>query len=116
MLEKGKIHYDEKGYPRCHICGKSFKKVLTHVWQKHGMNEKEYKKEFELDAGKGIICQETREKLQQSIKSNYDVVVKQNLIKGGKSNRFTEGSAGRTRDKIRLQTKLVLKDNFMGGR
>lgn len=119
MLEPGKVHYDEKGNPRCHICGKSYKKVLSHVWQKHGMSAEEYKKKFGLDLNKGLICEETRKTLQQHIKNNYNKVVTENLINKGKNTRFEKGSKGRTADQVSLQTLNRLKGSFKdypGGR
>ena len=38
------IAYSPDGKPICHICGKAYKKPLTHAWQIHGLTEKEYKK------------------------------------------------------------------------
>lgn len=113
MLEKGKVHYDDRGYPRCHVCGKSFKKVLTHVWQKHGMSADEYKEHYGLDAGKGIICDDTRAKLRAAVSRNYDKVVVENLLNKNEATQFKPGSGGRTRDKVRLQTKLVLVNNII---
>jgi hypothetical protein len=106
----GEVKYDDKGLPLCHICGKSFRKLLNHVWQKHGIYEKEYKLTFGLDTGKGICCQETRERLQQAIKDNYDIVVSDNLLKNGSRTRFKSGGMGRTRDKLSEQSRRRLSD------
>lgn len=76
---------------------------MAHVWQTHGIYEKDYKKEFGLNVSKGLICNETKERLQKSVAKHYDKVVEKNLIKGGEKSRFRLGSMGRTRDKLSLQ-------------
>lgn len=111
----GEVTYDVKGNPVCHICGKSFKKVLSHVWQKHGISAKEYKYMFGLDTKKGIASEDTREKLRKSVKNNYDVVVEKNLNKRGKISRFSKGYKGRTRDMISEQTMRRLVDRIERG-
>ncbi|MFW5962663.1 MAG: MucR family transcriptional regulator [bacterium] len=70
------VKYDDRGYPICHICGKAYKKILTHVWQFHDLSEKEYKKKFGLDKYKGIVAEFTKKKLQKSVKEHYELVVK----------------------------------------
>ena len=48
----GEVKYDEMGRPICHICGRAFDKLLTHVKQRHKMDPEQYKKMFELQAEK----------------------------------------------------------------
>ena len=108
----GEVKYDYRGYPICHICGKSFKKLLSHVWQKHGLTAYEYKKQFGLDTTKGIIYEGTRKKLQKSVSRHYNLVVIKNLIKGGEKTRFKEGSKGRTKDQVSEQTRKMLSDHI----
>ena len=49
LPEIGEIKYSpNKGYPICHICGISLKKILNHVQQKHNITAIEYKKMFGL--------------------------------------------------------------------
>lgn len=110
------VQYDDKGYPICHICGRAYKKLLSHVWQKHGMTEKEYKEKFGLDRYKGIIAPITKNKLQIAVKKHYSLVVEQNLIKGGLKTRFTKGMEGRTIDKCSPQTLYRLKTRQLNGK
>ncbi len=112
----GKVEYSEDGKVICHICGKSFNKLLTHVWQAHGLSEKEYKLKFGLDLYKGLISENTKLKLQEAVKNNYDLVVTQNLVKNGKKSRFEKGSSGRTIDKISPQTYERLKNQWWSGK
>jgi len=76
------------------------------------MDPDEYKRIFELNRGKGVVSEKTRTILQQHVKDNYDVVVLENLTNKGAETRFKNGDPGRTKDKVRLQTKNVLTNNF----
>ena len=106
----GEVTYDNNGLPICHICRKSYRKLLSHVWQRHDLSEKEYKRQFGLDLYNGIIAESTRTKLQKSVRDNYDLVVAENLIKSGQDTRFIGGGKGRTIDKVSPQTLDRLKN------
>lgn len=103
LPKKGEVEYSPDGLVICHICGRAYKKLMAHVWQVHGIYEKDYKKEFGLNISRGLICDETKEKLQNSVAKHYEKVVEKNLIKGGEKSRFKFGGIGRTRDKLSLQ-------------
>lgn len=103
LPKKGEVKYAPDGLVICHICGRAYKKLMAHVWQTHGIYEKDYKREFGLNVSKGLICDETKERLQKSVERHYEKVVEKNLIKGGKKSRFRLGSIGRTRNKLSLQ-------------
>jgi hypothetical protein len=89
------IEYDLDGLPICEICGKSFKKLCSHVVQKHNISSREYKIQNWLDIWKWICCQSTRQSLQEHIKKNYDLVVTQNLISKWEQTRFKDWSTRR---------------------
>lgn len=112
LPNKGEIGYAPDGKVVCHICGKAFDKVLKHAYQYHGILAVEYKKEFGLDLGKGLISDSTKRKHQIAVKKHYDVVVHQNLIKNGEKTRFTKGSYGRPKEKVSLQCYKELSDRF----
>lgn len=107
--ELGIIRYDENGQPICEICGKSFKRLLSHVRQKHFIDEREYKTTYGLDLRKGICSQESSERSRIAVMNNYDKCVVRNLLKGGEKSRFKDGSKGRTKDKVSEQTRIRLK-------
>lgn len=48
MPEPGIIGYDNRGYVVCHICGKAYRRLGTHVAQAHDMTIKAYKERFGL--------------------------------------------------------------------
>ena len=79
------------GQKKCLLCGKYYNKPLSHAWQVHQVNEREYKAMHGLDHKKGIVAEQTREILREHVKANYDLVVARNLLKGGKKSRFTKG-------------------------
>ena len=86
----------EKGKIQCQLCGKWYRKPMSHAWQIHGISEKEYKEHFGLER-KGIIPEPDKEVLQEHVKNNFNLVVKINLLNKGKKTRFIKGDkrAGR---------------------
>ena len=44
----GVIKHDKNGYVICHICGKAYKKLGTHVYWAHKMTTREYKEKYGL--------------------------------------------------------------------
>ena len=111
LPQKGEVVYTSEGKIVCHICGKAFTRLLTHVRQYHGISEKDYKKEYGLILYKGIISESSREKSRKAVFNNYDKVVLDNLVKNGKNTRFKDGYKGRTKDKVSLQEMKRLKQN-----
>lgn len=87
----GVIGYDPEGKPICHICGRSYKKLISHVIQQHHISQEEYKTQFGLDKSKGIMCEESTQIARQRNKEHYEKVVKENLLEKGKETRFEEG-------------------------
>lgn len=108
----GEVSYDKDGKVICHICGKAYDKVVSHVYYKHGMIAREYKRKFGLDVGKGLCSEETKEILRGHVKTYYDSVVMINLMENGSKTRFEKGSKGRTKDMVSEQTKRKLVNSF----
>ena len=44
----GKIAHDHRGYVVCHICGRAYKRLGSHIKESHNMSIAEYKAKFEL--------------------------------------------------------------------
>ena len=44
----GKIERDHRGYVVCHICGRAYKRLGSHIKESHEMSIAEYKQQFEL--------------------------------------------------------------------
>ena len=108
----GILEYNEEGKPKCEICGKFFNRVISHVRQKHFLNEKEYKKQFGFDLKKGICSKESSEKSRIKTLDNYEKCINQNLKIKGFKNRFKLGDKGRTKDKVSEQTRIRLKERL----
>jgi hypothetical protein len=108
----GVIEYNEEGLVKCEVCGDYFHRPIAHARQKHDISAKEYKKQFGFDMTKGICSKESAEISRVHNKANYAKVVTKNLLKKGKSTRFKNGDAGRTRDKVSHQTLIALKERF----
>lgn len=108
----GIIEYDKEGKPKCEICGKYFHRVNAHVRQKHFLSEREYKTTFGFDVKKGICSRQSKEKSHNRVMANYDRVVRQNLVEGGKGSRFKKGGKGRAKDQVSEQTRRMLMKRF----
>ena len=109
VLRKDHPHYGEviknpDGTLVCHICGKSFCKLGSHVYMSHHMTSREYKIMFGLDVLKGLITDEHRAILSDLNKKHFDLVVRENLIEGGRETRFKKNSPGRPKRMISEQT------------
>lgn len=107
-MADGIIEYNAHGLPKCELCGKYFHRVLSHVRQKHAMNEREYKIMFGFDLVKGITSAESAAKSRHAVLNNFDTVVERNLIKKGEALRFKKGCDGRNSDQVSAQTRLML--------
>lgn len=110
-MSYGYIEYNESGLIKCEICGRFFKRPLTHVRQKHFIEEREYKQQFGFDVKKGICSKESAELSREKIFDNYDKCIKKNLSKGVEY-RFKKGDPGRTKDMVSAQTKKRLKERL----
>lgn len=50
---------------KCAICGRYYRRPTHHAWQRHGVNEREYKEAAELDHKKGVVLPEDSERMRQ---------------------------------------------------
>ena len=105
----GELKKDRYGNYYCHICGKSFKKLMSHVVQKHNMTAMEYKRHFGLYTTKGILCEDSRRLARERNLENYGIVVEENLVDKGKNTRFKHGAEGRPKSKVCPQLMNRLK-------
>lgn len=109
---KGIIEYNEEGLPKCEICGNFFKRVLTHVRQKHFIEEREYKTEYGFDLGKGICSKESSLKSREAVLRNSEKCIGDNLLNKGANTLFLEGHKGRTKEQVSEQTRIYLKERL----
>ena len=94
---KGVIHYASNGDPICHICGQAHRKLGNHIRFKHNITQNEYRDMFGLYHNTRLSNYEYIENMSQINNKYRDIVVKENLIKGGTKTRITHenGLAGR---------------------
>lgn len=98
---KGVIAHDYRGYVVCHICGRAYKRLGSHIKECHKMTIADYKAEFEL-------CNNARTTEQNYSKHMHDLAYKydmpQRLIKAGVETRVKKGQKDmRKGKKVRLQ-------------
>lgn len=104
LPDAGKIEYDENGRVICHICGRAFNRLGSHVKGSHNMTIAEYKTEFRL-------CSRAR-----TTEMNYSAMMSAYAYKNGADSRIAEagkntrvkpGETYRRKDKkARLQEVL----------
>ena len=94
---KGVIHYASNGDPICHICGQAHRKLGNHIRFKHNITQNEYRDMFKLYHNTRLSNYEYINNMSQINNKHKDIVVKENLIKGGVKTRITHenGLAGR---------------------
>lgn len=107
---KGTIAHDHRGYVVCHICGRAYKKLGSHVKESHAMTTAEYKEAFGL-------CNNAR-----TTESNYSLRMRslayqykmpQRLRETGKNTRIKPGEKHlRYGKKSRLQECLDRKKRY----
>lgn len=106
LPKKGEILFLD-GKPICHICGKAFHRLMSHVRQKHGMTALSYKKTFDLNTTRGITSEESAKKSRDAVFKYPNII--EDLTTNGVKSRFKKGSIGRTKDKMSLQELNRLK-------
>lgn len=87
---KGVIFQADNGDVVCHICGYAFRKLGSHIAYKHHLTQKEYRDMFDLYHNTKLSNGEYITKMSQLNNINQDVVVKKNLIEGGKNTRVSK--------------------------
>lgn len=106
------MYSKDKSMIQCHICGKLFRTLPTHLHHRHKMTVDEYREQYELASGTKLVSEETREMLIKS----YDKNKEKNLLNWHKRHsdeeyrsiqkrRTIENNKKRKGTKIRLETR-----------
>lgn len=108
LPEHGRIKYDEDGKVICHICGRAYTRLGSHVRESHDMTIEEYKNEFGL-------CKRTKttESSYSRMMHNYAKENKfdEKLIIIGQATRIKKGQTDmRKGKKVCLQEILEKRD------
>lgn len=99
----GEIKHDKRGFVVCHICGKAYKKLGTHVQNIHSMNIKEYKEQFGLCSNARTTEDGYHERMR---KLALDYKMGEMLIEVGKNTRIQAGNKLRLNKEVRLQERI----------
>lgn len=92
---------------KCLECGLLFTRPLSHVWQKHGLTAREYKKKHGLDVKRGIATPEYKEHMRDLVFQNGTV----GNLKKGAAYRFKKGHGFNYERSA--QTQKRLKKNWL---
>ena len=95
----------------CAICWKSFNKLWLHIYYKHNMTTDNYREKFWLDQCSRLMSESSISLARKRNKENYELVVKENLIKWWKKTRYNIWHKWRTKDKLIQQTIIRLSNN-----
>lgn len=100
----GEITHDERGFVICHICGKAFKRLGSHIKESHGFTIAEYKEMFGL-CNNAKTTEQTYS--QHMSKLAYRNAMPQRLQETGQKTRIKKGDKTlRFGKKARLQECL----------
>ena len=75
---------------QCKICGKWYIQVGSHIFQKHKMTAKQYRKEYGFDVKKGQLPENYRKLKSNYVFENGTV----NNLKAGEKYKFKKGQKG----------------------
>lgn len=89
LPKAGEIVYASNGDPICHICGMAYRKLGNHIAFKHHMTQNEYREKFRLHHNTKLSNNAYKETMRSYVQRDYDLVVKENLLKGGVNTRTT---------------------------
>lgn len=99
--QKGIISYDDEGRLVCHICGRAYDRLASHLRYKHKITQQEYKEEFGLNRTVKLTSENHREHLRKNVPRVKDV------REVGKNTRYGVGQISpRLGKEERLQAKI----------
>ena len=106
--EYGRIKHDVNGKVICHICGRAFTRLGSHIKESHNMSIKEYKEKFGLCAN----ARTTESNYSNTMrKLAYDNNMDKQLLEVGKNTRIKRNDNTLRKGKeVRLQEILDKRD------
>lgn len=100
----GELHYGSSGKVLCHICGRGFDVLTSHIQTVHKITASEYKKKFGLNRGARL----TSKRIQESYKDNPVVNIANIRVPFKKGHKVCEGKERRLQAiKERVGTKYA---------
>lgn len=109
----GQVMKDGRGYVICHICGRSYRRLGSHVKESHGMSIAEYKAEFGLCAN----ARTTEDNYHAvMVKHALDNNMDEQLNRTGFATRIKNGQKDKRLGKeVRLQERLDRRNRIRKG-
>ena len=108
----GKIEYDYRGYVICHICGRAYKRLGSHIKESHNMSIAEYKEKFEL-CNNAKTTESNYSAHMHNLAYKYDMPKRLQIT--GYSTRIKKGERDkRFGKKVRLQECLDRAERYKG--
>ena len=108
--------YNKKGQPICELCEVGYDRLLQHVAMRHTVTAAAYKKEYGLNPRKGIQSDRLRIRMRKTTLKNYNKVILQNLIIGGKGTRFAEGNKMTNKELVSRNARETMNAYWEGKR
>lgn len=100
----GRIAYDHRGYVICHICGRAYKRLGSHIKESHSMSIAEYKAQFEL-CNNAKTTEQNYSEHMHNLAYKYDMPKRLQIT--GQATRIKKGERDkRLGKKVRLQECL----------
>jgi len=100
----GVIAHDSRGCVICHICGRAYRRLGSHIKESHGMTIAEYKETYGLCASSKTT--ESRYSAMMR-KYAYDNNMPQRLLAAGVDTRIKTGESDKRKNKkVRLQERI----------
>lgn len=110
----GEITYDERGYVVCHICGRAYKRLGSHIRESHDMTIYEYKEEFGLCNSAKTTEHNYSEHMKELAYING---MPERLQRTGRNTRIKKGEKEKRKGKsARLQECLDRSKRYKGKR
>lgn len=102
--EAGTIAYDSQGKVICHICGRSYVRLGSHIKESHGLTIAQYKERFGLCHNAKTTENSYSNTMRQHAKDNG---MGQRLLEAGKLTRIKKGETHLRKGKeVRLQERI----------
>lgn len=99
---KGEITYDERGRIICHICGRAYDKLTSHIKQAHKIDSNEYKERFGINRTFSLTSESFKTKCRENVNKN-DAIKRLKHFEKGEANYLDENGNVRAAKKRRLQ-------------
>lgn len=109
----GEITRDARGFVICHICGRAFKRLGSHIKESHGLTIAQYKEMFGL-CNNAKTTEHTYSQHMRDLAYQYDMP--QRLQETGRETRIKKGDKTlRLGKKSRLQECLDRSKRYLNG-